>query len=96
MAKVGDMTKMLGRTVTPVPDADAAPAAPAPQTNRRWRLGEGREAALMSEQEEALGTDVPASLKRELKLAAVTHGEKMKHVVARAIRRELDRMKETE
>lgn len=94
MAKA-DMTKLAGRDVTPVPEASAPPAS-APEPVQRRRTGERAAAVAGGEPEEALGVDVPVSMKRELKATAANHGEKMKHVVARAIRRELDRMKESE
>ena len=100
MAKVADMSKMLGRTVTGVPDAETAPATPSPTpepaATRTRRTGERTGPVAGGEPEEALGVDVPVVLKRELKATSANHGEKMKHVVARAIRRELDRMKESE
>jgi len=87
-----NLSKLADRDVTPVPAAEPTPAAPstpdpAPITRRR-----SAEPVDSDVEEEALGTDVPKALKRELKTAAAIHGEKMKHIVARAIRRELDRM----
>jgi len=83
-----NLSKLADRDVTPVPaeSAPAAPSTPSPSLAARIRPAEP------PVEEEALGTDVPKALKRELKTAAAVHGEKMKHIVARAIRRELDRM----
>jgi len=88
-----NLSKLADRDVTPVPVAEptpAEPSTPAPAARRR-----SAEPVDSDVEEEALGTDVPKALKRELKTAAAIHGEKMKHIVARAIRRELDRMNES-
>lgn len=81
-----NLSKLADRDVTPVP-TPAEPSTSAPAARRR-----SAEPVDSDVEEEALGTDVPKALKRELKTAAAIHGEKMKHIVARAIRRELDRM----
>jgi hypothetical protein len=94
-----NLSSLADRDVKPLPPRTdpgpgATPAeqtAPTASTKRHGRPGEG---STPSEPEEALGADVPTALKRELKAAAAIHGEKMKHIVARAIRRELDRMNE--
>lgn len=98
-----DMNSLAERDVTPLPSRQPAaaatpaePTAPTASAKRHGRPGERTGPVAGGEPEEALGVDVPVSMKRELKATSANHGEKMKHVVARAIRRELDRMKETE
>jgi hypothetical protein len=85
-----NLSKLADRDVTPVPTAEPAPSTAAPAQSRR-----PAETASDAEREEPLNTELPVSLKRELKATAAAHGEKMKYVVARAIRRELDRMQES-
>ena len=89
-----NLSKLADRDVTPVPAAEPAPATPAPAQTRR-PAETSTETASDAEREEPLNTELPVSLKRELKATAAAHGEKMKYVVARAIRHELDRMKES-
>lgn len=91
-----DLSKLADRTVTPVPESDPAPAPSAAKpTHARSTARAAPQPANDAEPEEPLNTELPRSLKRELKASSAERGEKMKYVVARAIRRELDRMKES-
>lgn len=91
-----DLSKLADRTVTPVPESDPAQAPAAAKPARARSTAQAApQPANDAEPEEPLNTELPVSLKRELKATSAEHGEKMKYVVARAIRRELDRMKES-
>lgn len=89
-----NLSKLADRDVTPVPAAEPVPSTSAPAQSRR-PAEKPAATASDAEREEPLNTELPVSLKRELKATAAGHGEKMKYVVARAIRRELDRMQES-